>query len=88
MAVSDLDLQIIEGTTTGGWTQWRRQDVDGRRPDRISRSAAGQIVFGCRDTSRLRPYRRARLGLARTFQSVELVGDLTLDENQLVAASA
>ena len=51
-----------------------------------TRPAAGQITFDGRDISRLRPYRRARLGLARTFQSVELFGDLTVDENLLVAS--
>ena len=48
--------------------------------------SGGQVVFGGRDISRLRPYRRARLGLARTFQSVELFDDLTVDENLLVAS--
>ncbi len=51
-----------------------------------TRPAAGTIAFDGRDISRLRPYRRARLGLARTFQSVELFDDLTVDENLLVAS--
>jgi branched-chain amino acid transport system ATP-binding protein len=51
-----------------------------------TRPAAGRITLDGQDISRLRPYRRARLGLARTFQSVELFGDLTIDENLLVAS--
>ncbi|HWI71929.1 MAG TPA: ABC transporter ATP-binding protein [Baekduia sp.] len=51
-----------------------------------TRAAAGRVVFDGRDISRLRPYRRARLGLVRTFQSVELFDDLTVDENLLVAS--
>jgi ABC-type branched-subunit amino acid transport system ATPase component len=45
-----------------------------------------ELVPHGRDISRLRPYRRARLGIARTFQSVELFGDLTVDENLLIAS--
>ncbi len=51
-----------------------------------TKPAAGRVAFDGRDISRLRPYRRARLGLARTFQSVELFDDLTVDENLLVAS--
>ncbi len=51
-----------------------------------TKPSAGQVVFGGRDITALRPYRRARLRLARTFQSVELFDDLTVDENLLVAS--
>ena len=51
-----------------------------------TRPAAGRITFDGRDIGTLRPYRRARLGLARTFQSVELFDDLTVEENLLVAS--
>ena len=44
------------------------------------------MSFDGREITRLRPYRRARMGLARTFQSVELFDDLTVDENLLVAS--
>ena len=33
------------------------------------------------DVTRMRPNRRARLGLARTFQRLELFGSLTAEEN-------
>jgi branched-chain amino acid transport system ATP-binding protein len=87
VAVSDVDLTVTEGTVYGligpngaGKTSL----VDALTG--YTRPAAGQILLGGRDISRLRPYRRARLGLARTFQSVELFGDLTIDENLLVAS--
>jgi branched-chain amino acid transport system ATP-binding protein len=51
-----------------------------------TKPASGTVQFDGRDITRLRPYRRARLGLARTFQSVELFDDLTVDENLLVAS--
>ena len=48
--------------------------------------SAGSIVFDGRDITRMRPHLRARSGLVRTFQSVELFDDLSVDENLLVAA--
>jgi branched-chain amino acid transport system ATP-binding protein len=87
VAVSDVDLRVDKGMVYGligpngaGKTSM----VDALTG--YTKPAAGQIVFDGRDISRLRPYRRARLGLARTFQSVELFGDLTVDENLLVAS--
>ena len=47
---------------------------------------AGRITFGGRDITTMRPHLRARLGLVRTFQSVELFDDLTVEENLLVAS--
>ena len=86
VAVADVDLQLVEGTVHGligpngaGKTSM----IDALTGYTKS---GGQVVFGGRDISRLRPYRRARLGLARTFQSVELFDDLTVDENLLVAS--
>jgi branched-chain amino acid transport system ATP-binding protein len=45
----------------------------------------GTVRLDGRDVSGLAPHRRARLGMARTFQLVELFDDLTVAEN--VAAS-
>lgn len=87
VAVSDVDLQIAEGSVFGligpngaGKTSM----VDALTG--YTRPSAGKVTFAGRDIGRLRPYRRARLGLARTFQSVELFDDLTVDENLLVAS--
>ena len=44
----------------------------------------GRVVLDGRDLAGLPPHRRARLGLARTFQSVELFDDLTIAENVAV----
>ena len=44
-----------------------------------------RIAINGRDVSRLSPRRRARLGIGRTFQRLELFGALTARENVLVA---
>lgn len=48
--------------------------------------STGAVFFGGTRISELLPHRRARLGLARTWQSLELFDDLTIEENLLVAA--
>jgi len=46
----------------------------------------GRIVLGGRNITRMAPYRRARLGIARTFQRLELFAGLTVQENVECAA--
>jgi branched-chain amino acid transport system ATP-binding protein len=46
----------------------------------------GSVLLDGRDLSHKAPHERARLGLARTWQSVELFDDLTVRENITVAA--
>ena len=45
--------------------------------------SAGGIRLGGADMVGLPPYRRARLGLARTFQNIQLFGGMTVLENVL-----
>jgi branched-chain amino acid transport system ATP-binding protein len=47
---------------------------------------AGRVHLGGRDITRLRTHRRARLGLGRTFQRLELFGVLTARDNVRLAA--
>ena len=49
--------------------------------------ARGHVRFGGDDISTSPAHQRARAGLVRTFQSVELFDDLTVGENLAVAAS-
>ncbi|MBU3700424.1 MAG: ABC transporter ATP-binding protein [Acidimicrobiia bacterium] len=46
---------------------------------------AGSITFNDRDVTRLPPHKRTRMGLARTFQRLELFTSLTVRDNVLVA---
>src|ERR1700738_3706862 len=52
------------------------------------RPAAGSVRLGKRDATSLPPWRRARLGLGRTFQRSTLFGQLTVAENVALAVRA
>ena len=49
---------------------------------------SGRVAVGGRDVTRLSPTKRARKGLARTFQRLELFTMLTVRENIRVAADS
>src|ERR1019366_4686394 len=53
----------------------------------MQRPNAGSVRLDGRDVGGLSSFRRARLGLGRTFQRLELFGSLTVAENIGVAAS-
>ena len=68
--------------------QRRRQDDPvQRRSPACWRRQRGRVRLGGEDVTGLAPYRRARRGLARTFQRLELFGLLTVRENVELAAS-
>jgi branched-chain amino acid transport system ATP-binding protein len=46
----------------------------------------GRVVWNGMDITRLKPHQRARLGIGRTFQRIEMFGSLDVRENVLVAA--
>jgi branched-chain amino acid transport system ATP-binding protein len=51
----------------------------------ILRPTAGSIVFDGKDITRLPPYRRARLGISRTFQITNLFPTLPVVDNMALA---
>ncbi len=50
----------------------------------IQRLSAGTIRLSGRSIEHARPFERARLGLARTFQNLQIFPDLTLLENVMI----
>jgi branched-chain amino acid transport system ATP-binding protein len=54
----------------------------------LQRAQHGRVLLDGRDIGHLRPHRRARLGIARSFGRLEMFGSLTVRENVLVAAEA
>ena len=50
--------------------------------------SSGRIFLSGREVTKLPPFRRAALGLARTFQIITLFLDLTVMENMLLAVQA
>ena len=87
VAVDDVSLTVPEGSVFGligpnGAGKTSLIDaLTGYYPP-----SGGRVHFAGEDITTMRPHKRARLGLARTFQSLELFDDLTVEENVLVAA--
>ena len=51
----------------------------------LYRPTGGRVTFRGQDQTGIAPYRLARAGMSRTFQNLRLFGDLTVEENVLVA---
>ena len=85
-ALVNVDLEVPEGQLVGligpngaGKTTFI-DAISGFVPCR------GKVVLDGNDMSSLAPHVRARRGLARTWQSIELFDDLTVGENLVVAS--
>jgi len=52
----------------------------------LQETTTGRVTLDGRDITRLSVHKRARLGVARTFQKLEVFGQLSVLENVLVAA--
>ncbi|WP_020556178.1 ABC transporter ATP-binding protein [Embleya scabrispora] len=85
-AVDGVDLVVPAGAVTavigpnGAGKSTLFDCLAGGRVD------AGRVYLGGRDVTRLPAHRRARLGLARTFQVVSVFPSLTVVDNLRVAA--
>lgn len=87
--LTDLSLEVPSGRLTGliganGAGKSTLFDVVCGR----LRARRGRIVLDGRDVTRTPTHRRARLGLGRTYQRLEVFGSLSVAENLLVAARA
>lgn len=85
-AVNDVDLTVETGKLVGligpngaGKTTFI-DGITGFVP------TTGRIEFDGRDITSMPVHKRARLGLGRTWQSLELFDDLTIEENVQVAS--
>jgi branched-chain amino acid transport system ATP-binding protein len=87
VALDDVSLGAEEGTITGLiGPNGAGKTTAFNAITRLYRLDAGDVRFDGRSILRTHPSRIVRLGIARTFQNVELFPTMTVLENVLVGA--
>ncbi len=85
-ALSDVDFEVEEGTIfaiigpNGAGKTSLINSING-----FYRPQKGQIIFEGQDISNLPPYKRAQLGISRTFQNIALYTNATTLDNLMAA---
>jgi ABC-type branched-subunit amino acid transport system ATPase component len=88
-AVNDVTLRAPQGTITGLiGPNGAGKTTTFNACSGLVRPTGGHVVLNGRAITSLRPHRRARLGLGRTFQKVELFDSLTVEENVAMGCEA
>ncbi len=87
LAVNKVDLEVEAGRVTGliGPNGAGKTTIFNALTG-LQETSAGRVLIDGSDVSSLPPHKRARRGVARTFQRLELFSLLTVRENVLVAA--
>jgi branched-chain amino acid transport system permease protein len=86
-AVRDVSLQVAAGEVVGliGPNGAGKSSLLGALGGQFA-VTSGRMLLGGYDVTSLQPYRRARVGIVRTFQHTSTFDGLTVFENLLVAA--
>jgi branched-chain amino acid transport system ATP-binding protein len=87
VALDDVSLAVDEGSIVGLiGPNGAGKTTAFNAITRLYKLDSGEVVFDGRSLRRVRPSRVIRLGIARTFQNLELFPQLTVLENVLVGA--
>ncbi|HVH51431.1 MAG TPA: ATP-binding cassette domain-containing protein, partial [Gaiellaceae bacterium] len=87
VALDDVSLEVKEGSITGLiGPNGAGKTTAFNAITRLYRLDAGDVVFDGKSLARTPPSRIVKLGIARTFQNVELFQTMTVIENVLVGA--
>ncbi len=87
VALDDVSLAVDEGSIAGLiGPNGAGKTTAFNAITRLYKLDSGDVVFDGRSLRRVRPSRVIRLGIARTFQNLELFPQLTVLENVLVGA--
>jgi branched-chain amino acid transport system ATP-binding protein len=87
VALDDVSLEVADGSIVGLiGPNGAGKTTAFNAITRLYRLDSGDVVFDGRSLRRTRPSRVIRLGIARTFQNLELFPNLTVLENVLVGA--